>query len=249
MPTGKPRFAVDYRRVNELMVKDAHPLPLPEAMFAQLPGASIFSKLDLTKGFYQIALDPSCRAAAGLLHTGWDEAVDGDALRDRHRPCHLPAGDACACSARGWTSPSWCTSTTSSCSAKHAAEEHAEHVEWVLQSAASERLLRQPGQVRVLPGRPSTSWATSSPQTEWQCRSTRWMRSTQWPTPQSVSDVRRFLGLTGYYRRFVSGFSDIAGPLSDLTRKDTPFVWGVKERGGVRAAEGGTGICASARHA
>ncbi len=61
VPTGKPRFAVDYRRVNELMKKDAHPLPLPEAMFAQLKGASVFSKLDLTKGFYQIALDPRCR--------------------------------------------------------------------------------------------------------------------------------------------------------------------------------------------
>ena len=35
-PTGKPRFAVDYRRVNALMKKDAHPLPLPEVMFAQL---------------------------------------------------------------------------------------------------------------------------------------------------------------------------------------------------------------------
>ena len=52
---------MDYRRVNELMKKDAHPLPLPEVMFAQLKGATIFSKLDLTKGFYQIALAPECR--------------------------------------------------------------------------------------------------------------------------------------------------------------------------------------------
>jgi hypothetical protein len=36
MPTGKPRFCVDYRRVNALMRKDSHPLPLPESMFAQL---------------------------------------------------------------------------------------------------------------------------------------------------------------------------------------------------------------------
>jgi hypothetical protein len=59
--TGKPRFCVDYRRVNALMRKDSHPLPLPESMFAQLHGAKVFSKLDLTKGFYQIGLAPECR--------------------------------------------------------------------------------------------------------------------------------------------------------------------------------------------
>jgi hypothetical protein len=55
------RWCVDYRRANDLMAKDAHPLPLPEVMFAQLKGARILSKIDLTKGFYQIGLDPACR--------------------------------------------------------------------------------------------------------------------------------------------------------------------------------------------
>jgi hypothetical protein len=55
------RWCVDYRRVNELMVKDAQPLPLPQVMFAQLKGALLYSKIDLTKGFYQIGLDPACR--------------------------------------------------------------------------------------------------------------------------------------------------------------------------------------------
>ena len=59
VPTGKPRFCTDYRGVNQYMVKDAHPLPLPAVMFDQLRGATIFSKLDLTKGFYQIGLAPS----------------------------------------------------------------------------------------------------------------------------------------------------------------------------------------------
>ncbi|KAL4028562.1 hypothetical protein IC575_011759 [Cucumis melo] len=48
---------------------------------------------------------------------------------------------------------------------------------------------------------------------------------TNWPRPSTVSEVCSFLGLTGYYRRFVEDFSRIASPLTQLTRKGTPFVW------------------------
>ncbi|KAL0551877.1 hypothetical protein IC582_010967 [Cucumis melo] len=48
---------------------------------------------------------------------------------------------------------------------------------------------------------------------------------TSWPRPSTVSEIRSFLGLTGYYRRFVEDFSRIASPLTRLTRKGTPFVW------------------------
>ncbi|KAL4032718.1 hypothetical protein IC575_005799 [Cucumis melo] len=48
---------------------------------------------------------------------------------------------------------------------------------------------------------------------------------TSWPQPSTVSEIRSFLGLEGYYRRFVEEFSRIASPLTQLTRKGTPFVW------------------------
>ena len=47
----------------------------------------------------------------------------------------------------------------------------------------------------------------------------------KWPTPKNVHDVRAFLGLCGYYRKFVYSFSEIAKPLYKLTEKLTPFVW------------------------
>ena len=43
--------------------------------------------------------------------------------------------------------------------------------------------------------------------------------------PKSVTEIRSFLGLEGYYRKFVEGFSKIVAPLTRLTRKEEPFLW------------------------
>ena len=53
---------------------------------------------------------------------------------------------------------------------------------------------------------------------------------TDWPTPQNITDVRAFLGLAGYYRKFVKNFSMISSPLSELLKKESKFEWGQKEQ-------------------
>ena len=50
-----------------------------------------------------------------------------------------------------------------------------------------------------------------------------------WPTPKNLHDLRSFLGLCTYYRRFVPGFATIASPLHELTKKNQPFKWSTQQ--------------------
>jgi len=47
----------------------------------------------------------------------------------------------------------------------------------------------------------------------------------EWKAPKSVTEIRSFLGLAGYYRRFVQDFSKIAKPMTRLLQKDTRYKW------------------------
>ena len=49
-----------------------------------------------------------------------------------------------------------------------------------------------------------------------------------WPTLNNVTSVRYFMGLAGYYRRFIEGFSNISHPITSLQRKNAKFVWYAK---------------------
>ena len=51
------------------------------------------------------------------------------------------------------------------------------------------------------------------------------MKVQNWPTPRNATEVRAFLGLAAYYRKFIKGFARLAAPLNELTRKDVPFEW------------------------
>ena len=49
-----------------------------------------------------------------------------------------------------------------------------------------------------------------------------------WPTPKNVTDVRSFMGLASYYKRFIEGFSKVAHPITALQRKNVKFIWSEK---------------------
>ena len=55
-------------------------------------------------------------------------------------------------------------------------------------------------------------------------------RVLSWPEPKNVKDVRKFLGLANYYRRFIKDFAQVARPINVLTRKDVKWQWGVEQQ-------------------
>jgi hypothetical protein len=65
----------------------------------------------------------------------------------------------------------------------------------------------------------------------------------RFPEPRTVTDVRSFLGLIGYYRKYIQGYSRLAGPLFDLTRKDVAFVWSRDCQQAFDTFEEGAGRC------
>jgi RNase H-like domain found in reverse transcriptase/Reverse transcriptase (RNA-dependent DNA polymerase)/Integrase zinc binding domain/Retroviral aspartyl protease len=225
-PTGKPRFCVDYRRVNALMRKDSHPLPLPESMFAQLNGATVFSKLDLTKGFYQIALAPECReylafsTPDGLRQ--WTVMPFGiaNAPATFQREMQRMLRERLDISVMVYIDDILIFSKNEA--------DHAEHVEWVLAQLKKNNYYANPDKCEFF--QPQVNFLGHIIKAGGLAVQQHKIDSiVSWPTPACVKDVRSFLGLTGYYRRFVNGYAAITAPLSDLTHKDTPFVWGDKE--------------------
>jgi len=55
-------------------------------------------------------------------------------------------------------------------------------------------------------------------------------RVLRWPEPKNMKDIRKFLGLANYYRRFIKDFARVARPINMLTRKDVKWQWGVEQQ-------------------
>jgi len=212
----------DLRGPNELIVSDAHPLPLPEQMFSELLGSNVFSKLDLTKGFWQIPMEKESRkilAMATPLGLRQPTAMpfgmkNAPAVFQRemqrvfearlHRGVGVFVDDIIIYS--------------------RTVEEHAELVEFVLRRLQETGYVANPEKCEFF--KRSISFlghVVSEGGIAVQAHKVKAV--TEWPQPRTVKHVRQFLGLTGYYRKFIPNYSGIATPLTDLTKDSVKFHW------------------------
>ena len=212
---GTCRFCIDYR-------KDVYPLPRIDDILDTLGGTKYFSSLDLAAGYWQIGLDAeSASKSAFTTHRGLHEFT-----RMPFGMCNAPATFQrlmeIVLAGMLWESCFAYIDDLLVCSKTFA--EHLEHHKQVFARLRKANLrlkarkclfLREEilylGYVVTKQGIKPDPLKTD--------------KIRNYPAPVSVTQVRQFLGLASYYRRFVQGFSGIASPLHLLLKRDAVFQW------------------------
>ena len=216
------RDCVDYRPLNAITAKDVFPLPLIDELTTLFQGATMFSKIDLRAAYNQL------RMAPGHEHF--------TAFRSKHgvyqyqvMPFGLKNAPSVFCRfiqhVLGELVGLHCVVYLDDIVVFSAdADEHIQHVKQVLQRLQEHKLRANLSKCMFnahtieFCGLVVTSDGVSTSQAKVDAVKL-------WPTPTSVKAVRSFLGFMSFYRRFIKGFSRLAGPLVDLTKKDVIFKW------------------------
>lgn len=210
---GSLRLCVDYRKLNAKTRRDAFPLPRIDESLDALGGAEIFSTIDLASGYHQVAVHEKDRhKTAFVTPFGLYEYC-----RMPFGLCNAPAtfqrlmqsimSDLVFHIALVYLDDLLVYSSTFT--------DHLERLETVFKRLKDTGLkvkvekchFLQP-EVRFLGHQVSAQGVSADPD--------KVSAVEQWPTPSTLKDLRSFLGFCSYYRRFIEGFSQVAGPLHDV---------------------------------
>ena len=222
---GSLRLCIDYRELNKVTVKNKYSLPHIDDLLDQLSGAQIFSKIDLRSGYHQLRV----RA----------EDIPKTAFRTRYGHYEflvMPFGLTNAPAVfmdymnrvfRQYLDQFVVVFIDDILVYSKSLEEHERHLRIVLNILKDKRLYAKLSKCEF--------WLTEVKflghvisQEGVAVDSAKVEAVLRWNRPRTVTEVRSFLGLAGYYRRFIQNFSRIALPLTKLTRKNQPFSWDEK---------------------
>ncbi|GJV44334.1 putative reverse transcriptase domain-containing protein [Tanacetum coccineum] len=216
-------MCIDYRELNKLTVKNRYLLPKIDDLFDQLQGLSVYSKIDLRSGYHQLRVR--------------DEDIPKTAFRTRYghyefqvMPFGLTNAPAVFMDLMNRVCKPYLDKFVIvfiddiliySCNE----EEHANHLRMILELLKKEKCVSKFSKcdfwiriVQFLRHLIDSQGLHVDP--------AKIEAVKNWASPTTPTEVRQFLGLAGYYRRFIKDFSKIAKSLTELTQKNKKYIWG-----------------------
>ncbi|GJY07241.1 reverse transcriptase domain-containing protein [Tanacetum coccineum] len=223
---GSFRMCIDYRELNKLIMKNRYPLPRIDDLFDQLQGSNIYSKIDLRSGYHQLRVR--------------EEDIPKTAFRTRYGHYEfrvMPFGltnapavfmDLMNRVCKPYLDKFVIVFIDDILIYSRNEKEHEEHLKTILELLKKEELYAKFSKcefwintVKFLGHVIDSSGIHVDP--------AKIEAVKNWASPTTPSEIRQFLGLAGYYRRFIKGFSKIAKPMTELTQKNQKFDWGEEQ--------------------
>ena len=219
---GSLRFCVDYRQLNERTIKDTYPLPRIDDCLDTLGGSTWFSTMDLRSGYHQVALDSRDADKTTFITRRGTFAFNVMPFG----LCNAPATfqRLMDCTMAGLNYEMCLLYLDDIIVFSRNLDTHLNRLNMVLDRLKQANLKLKPSKCCFLQREVEfLGYKVSAGGIETDKKKIEAVMN--WPVPSKLREVRGFLGLCGYYRRFVDKFSEIAAPLHALQKKGTPFVW------------------------
>lgn len=211
---GSLRLCIDYRALNKVTIKNKYPIPLIADLFDQLGGAHCFSKLDLRSGYYQvrIAEGDEPKTACETRYGSYEFLV---------MPFGLTNAPATFSTLMNKIFHSYLDKFVVY---SQSLEDHVDHLKAVFSKLREHHLFVK---------KETCSFAQNEVASLGhiirdgiiKMDESKVKAILDWEAPSNVNELRSFLGLANYYRRFIKGYSAVVAPLTELLKKDQGWAW------------------------